>query len=57
MIEDLGGRALALGCDVTSSEDVKDALDRVIDELGRPSISFNNAGIEQSITATADITV
>jgi NAD(P)-dependent dehydrogenase (short-subunit alcohol dehydrogenase family) len=56
MIEDLGGRALAVRCDVTSSEDVEAALDKAAQELGRLDFAFNNAGVEQPITAMADLT-
>ena len=37
MIEELGGRALAVACDVTRSEDVKAALDQTIETFGRAS--------------------
>jgi NAD(P)-dependent dehydrogenase (short-subunit alcohol dehydrogenase family) len=57
MIEDLGGRALAVRCDVTSSEDVEAALDKAAQELGRLDFAFNNAGVEQPITAMADLTL
>jgi NAD(P)-dependent dehydrogenase (short-subunit alcohol dehydrogenase family) len=56
MIEDLGGRALALKCDVARAEDVKAALDRAVEAFGRIDFAFNNAGIEQPITAAADLT-
>jgi NAD(P)-dependent dehydrogenase (short-subunit alcohol dehydrogenase family) len=56
MIEGLGGRALGLSCDVTSSENVKAALEKVVQVFGRLDFAFNNAGIEQPITATADLT-
>jgi NAD(P)-dependent dehydrogenase (short-subunit alcohol dehydrogenase family) len=56
MIEDLGARALALRCDVTSSDEVKHALEEAAAKLGPPTVAFNNAGIEQPITATADVT-
>jgi NAD(P)-dependent dehydrogenase (short-subunit alcohol dehydrogenase family) len=51
----LAAELLALGCDVTSSDDVKNALDKATAELGPLDVAFNNAGIEQPITATADI--
>ena len=56
MIEELGGRALAIRCDVTRAEDVNAALDTTIETFGRLDAAFNNAGIEQATAATADIT-
>ena len=56
LIEASGGRALALRCDVTRSEDVKAALDQAIDTFGRLDYAFNNAGVEQPVKALADIT-
>lgn len=53
MIEDLGGRAIAVKCDVTRTEDVKAALDRTIETFGRLDFAFNNAGVEQEMAATA----
>jgi NAD(P)-dependent dehydrogenase (short-subunit alcohol dehydrogenase family) len=55
MIEDAGGRALAVRCDVTRGEDVKAALDNAVEAFGRLDFAFNNAGSEQAITATADL--
>ncbi len=55
-IEELGGRALAVTCDVTRTEDVKAALDETIESFGRLDVSFNNAGVEQATAAAADIT-
>jgi NAD(P)-dependent dehydrogenase (short-subunit alcohol dehydrogenase family) len=56
MLEGLGGRALAVRCDVTRAEDVKAALDKAVEAFGRLDCAFNNAGSEQAITATADLT-
>jgi NAD(P)-dependent dehydrogenase (short-subunit alcohol dehydrogenase family) len=56
MIEESGGQALAVRCDVTRSEDVKAALDQTIATFGRLDAAFNNAGIEQAKKAMADIT-
>jgi NAD(P)-dependent dehydrogenase (short-subunit alcohol dehydrogenase family) len=56
MIEELGGRALALRCDVTKGEDVRAALDQAVEAFGRVDIAFNNAGAEQTVNAAADIT-
>jgi len=55
MIEDLGGRAIAVRCDVTRAEDVKAALDKTIETFGRLDFAFNNAGVEQRIAATAEL--
>ena len=56
MIEDLGGRALAVNCDVTRSEDVQSALTKTVKRFGRLDYAFNNAGAEQQPKPTADIT-
>jgi NAD(P)-dependent dehydrogenase (short-subunit alcohol dehydrogenase family) len=55
MIEELGGRTLAVRCDVTHAEDVKAALDRTIETFGRLDVAFNNAGVEQQEAATAEL--
>ena len=54
LIEEQGGRAFAVKCDVTRAEDVKVALDKTIEEFGRLDFAFNNAGIEQRNAAIAD---
>jgi NAD(P)-dependent dehydrogenase (short-subunit alcohol dehydrogenase family) len=56
MIEEFSGSALAVSCDVTRTEDVKAALDKTVEAFGRLDFAFNNAGSEQPITATADLT-
>ena len=55
MIEALGGRALALRCDVARAADIEAALAAAAEAFGRVDIAFNNAGIEQPIRATAEI--
>jgi len=55
-IEELGGRALAVACDVTRSEDVKAALDETIESFGRLDVAFNNAGVENEVKPMADVT-
>ncbi|MBV8887314.1 MAG: SDR family oxidoreductase [Chroococcidiopsidaceae cyanobacterium CP_BM_RX_35] len=55
MIEDLGGRAIAVKCDLTRTEDVKAALDKTIETFGRLDFAFNNAGVEQKMVATAEL--
>ncbi|MDB5334814.1 MAG: dehydrogenase, short-chain alcohol dehydrogenase like protein [Planctomycetaceae bacterium] len=55
MIEEEGGRALAIQCDVTRTEDIKAALDKAVEVFGRLDFAFNNAGIEPRKAApTAD---
>jgi NAD(P)-dependent dehydrogenase (short-subunit alcohol dehydrogenase family) len=55
MIEEIGGRALAVMCNVTRAEDVRGALDKTIEAFGRLDIAFNNAGVEQKKAATAEL--
>jgi NAD(P)-dependent dehydrogenase (short-subunit alcohol dehydrogenase family) len=55
-IEDLGGQALAVACDVTRSEDVQAALNKTVQTFGRLDYAFNNAGAEQQPKLTADMT-
>jgi NAD(P)-dependent dehydrogenase (short-subunit alcohol dehydrogenase family) len=56
MIEELGGQALAVRCDITRTEDLRAALDQAINAFGRLDMAFNNAGAEQNVNAAADIT-
>jgi NAD(P)-dependent dehydrogenase (short-subunit alcohol dehydrogenase family) len=56
MIEELGGRALAVRCDVARNEDVQRALNATIETFGRLNFAFNNAGIEYTIKPAADVT-
>jgi len=44
-ITSAGGRALAVGVDVSKADQVEAAVTRVADELGSPTILVNNAGI------------
>ncbi|ACC79339.1 SDR family oxidoreductase [Nostoc punctiforme] len=55
LIEDLGGRVLAVKCDVTRTEDVTAALSKTIETFGRLDFAFNNAGVEQKKAATAEL--
>jgi NAD(P)-dependent dehydrogenase (short-subunit alcohol dehydrogenase family) len=56
LIEELGGQAIAVGCDVTRGEDVQAALNRTVQTFGRLDLAFNNAGAEQRPQLTADMT-
>jgi 3-oxoacyl-[acyl-carrier protein] reductase len=44
-IENGGGRALAVGADVSQADQVEGAVARVATELGEPAVLVNNAGI------------
>jgi 3-oxoacyl-[acyl-carrier protein] reductase len=44
-IESAGGRALAVGCDVSDAAQVEAAVGRVAEELGPPVVLVNNAGV------------
>src|SRR3954465_1502730 len=55
LIEELGGRALAVRCDVTRAEEVKAALAKTVETFGRLDFAFNNARVEPRKPApTAD---
>ena len=44
-IADAGGRALAVGADVSQRDQVEAAVERVAGELGAPTVLVNNAGV------------
>ena len=56
MIEEIGGRALALKCDVSRNDEVRRALDETAKTFGRLDFAFNNAGIEYTIQPAAEVT-
>jgi NAD(P)-dependent dehydrogenase (short-subunit alcohol dehydrogenase family) len=56
MIEEAGWRGLAVQCDVSKGSDVKSALEKTIETFGRLDFAFNNAGVEQPVAPTADLT-
>ena len=55
-VETVGRQALAITCDVTDSDAVQAALGATVDRFGGIDIAFNNAGIEQRPTPTAELT-
>src|SRR5438067_4672444 len=56
MIEEQGGRALAVRCDVTRGEDVRAALHQTVEAFGRLDVAFNNAGVEpKKLVPTAEV--
>src|SRR3954471_22775143 len=46
LIEEAGGRSLAVRCNVTRADDVPEALKMATDAFGRLDFAFNNAGVE-----------
>jgi 3-oxoacyl-[acyl-carrier protein] reductase len=44
-ITDAGGRAAAVGADVSKTEHVQKAVERIAEELGAPTVLVNNAGV------------
>ena len=56
LVEEAGGKALAVTCDVSRSGDLQRALQQTIETFGRLDFAFNNAGVEQPVAALADIT-
>jgi 3-oxoacyl-[acyl-carrier protein] reductase len=44
-IADAGGRAIAVGADVSQGDQVEAAVERVASELGPPTVLINNAGV------------
>jgi NAD(P)-dependent dehydrogenase (short-subunit alcohol dehydrogenase family) len=55
LIEEEGGQALAVTCDVSRAEDVDAALEAVASQFGRLDIAFNNAGVEQPRKAITEV--
>jgi NAD(P)-dependent dehydrogenase (short-subunit alcohol dehydrogenase family) len=56
LVEEAGGKALAVKCDVSRADDVRAALDKTTETFGRLDFAFNNAGVEQPVTPAADVT-
>jgi NAD(P)-dependent dehydrogenase (short-subunit alcohol dehydrogenase family) len=54
-IKNEGGQALCILCNVSNSEEVKRAVDRVITEFGTVDILVNNAGVLRVTTPLEDI--
>ena len=55
LIEEHGGRPLAVRCDVGRGEDIRAALGKTVEAFGGLDYAFNNAGIEQPVAPAGDI--
>src|ERR1700761_4060974 len=44
-IEEAGGKAIAVGADVSNAEQVSAAVEKVVADLGEPTVLVNNAGV------------
>lgn len=56
LIEQAGGTAVFIKCDVSKSQEVQTAIKKTIDRFGGIDFAFNNAGIEGTSANTADCT-
>jgi NAD(P)-dependent dehydrogenase (short-subunit alcohol dehydrogenase family) len=57
LIEQAGGQALAVRCDVTDADEIEAALRTTVECFGRLDVAFNNAGIEQPIKPAHEVGV
>jgi NAD(P)-dependent dehydrogenase (short-subunit alcohol dehydrogenase family) len=55
LIEDQGGQALPVLCDVARSDDVAAAVAAAVRQFGRLDFAFNNAGVEQPVAPLHEI--
>ena len=55
-IKSSGGEAIFVKTDVSSEEDVRILVDRVVETFGRLDCAFNNAGIHKRFVSTVDFT-
>jgi NAD(P)-dependent dehydrogenase (short-subunit alcohol dehydrogenase family) len=55
LIEQAGGRAIAIRGDVSKEDDVKASIDKTVATFGRLDFAFNNAGVEHGAIPIADI--
>lgn len=56
LIENLGGEAIFVKCDVSKAADVKELVEKTIATYGRLDYAFNNAGIEGTSAPVQDCT-
>lgn len=54
-VESAGGEVLTVVCDVSSPDQVEDAVDQVVHRFGRLDVAFNNAGVENKAAPVHEI--
>jgi NAD(P)-dependent dehydrogenase (short-subunit alcohol dehydrogenase family) len=54
MINDKGGEALFVACDVSNPTDVTHLVDKTLSHFGQLNVACNNAGIEGDVAPTVD---
>jgi NAD(P)-dependent dehydrogenase (short-subunit alcohol dehydrogenase family) len=55
LVQEQGGQAVAVTCDIIDEQQVQDALAQTIDVFGRLDYAFNNAGVEQQKVPAAEL--
>lgn len=55
LIEEAGGQAVAVTCDVSSGDEIEAALTATVERFGRLDVAFNNAGVEQPVKPATEI--
>jgi NAD(P)-dependent dehydrogenase (short-subunit alcohol dehydrogenase family) len=55
LVEQEGGQAFAVTCDVTRGDDIRAALDATIERFGGLDLAFNNAGVEQAMKPVIEV--
>lgn len=51
-----GHKAIAIRCDVTDEQQVREMVNRTVSDFGRLDAAFNNAGVQSPAVETADAT-
>jgi NAD(P)-dependent dehydrogenase (short-subunit alcohol dehydrogenase family) len=54
-VEIAGGEVLTVVCDVSSPDQVEDAVEQVVHRFGRLDVAFNNAGVENKAAPVHEI--
>jgi len=54
LVQDTGGQASFVKCDVSKAAEIKDLIEEVVRRHGRLDCAFNNAGIEGIVSMTAE---